>query len=109
MAATGSGGGEKVELHDGFIGAVARTVENHASTASTGAAGTDPPLMPEGVDPISAEIVARMSGWGGERLLTMGNVGKTGAHLGAAAGATAAGLTGADVENAATISAADDV
>jgi hypothetical protein len=108
MAATSSGGGaDKVELHDGFIPAVAGTVGEHAETAAS-SVGAIAPAIPDGVDPLSAAIAMRMSGWGGEHLLNMGKLGADSTHLGAAAGTTAAGLTAADVDNGATISATEN-
>ena len=109
MGATSSGGsGEKVELHEGFIPAVAGTVGEHAETAASGVAAMTA-AIPDGVDPLSAAIAGRMSGWGGEHLLNMGKLGADSTHLGAAAGTTAAGLTAADVENATTIADTEEV
>ena len=105
MDATSSGGGaDKVELHEGFIPAVAGTVGEHAETAAS-SVGAMAPAIPDGVDPLSAAIATRMSGWGGEHLLNMGKLGADSTHLGAAAGTTAAGLTAADVDNGTTIAA----
>jgi hypothetical protein len=104
MAATSSGGADKVELHEGFIPAVAGTVGEHAETAAS-SVGAIAPAIPDGVDPLSAAIATRMSGWGGEHLLNMGKLGADSTHLEAAAGTTAAGLTAADADNGATIAA----
>ena len=100
MAATSSGGGaDNVQLHDAFIPAVAGTVGQHAETAASSVAAMTP-AIPDGVDPLSAAIAGRMSGWGGEHLLNMGKLGADSTHLGSAAGTTAAGLTAADAANA---------
>jgi hypothetical protein len=105
-AVSGAGSGsDKVHLDEGFTPAVAGTVEDHATVAAAGAATAAVPVMPDGIDPISAEIATRMSTWEAEQLAAMGLVGAKGARLGQAAGAVSAGINAADVENAATINA----
>jgi hypothetical protein len=101
-AVSGGSGGREVHMAAEFLPAATETAAEHVATAAARAVSFEVAL-PEGVDPLSVAIAGKMSTWGPERVAVFGDLGASGAHLGAAAAAGAALIEAADAENAASL------